>query len=198
MYATTSQPEVAQPDSFVIHHERNWQFLVFIPVWLAAWLFFEILVGYFILRGLLTFPAEILRDGWWAVGGGLLILTPLIAWFVLWTYCGLMLLCAWLWNAFGYEILSVGNGALTIECSCLGWRRVSTYAVKSLRQTEQWGRSGKMMRVGQIRLAIVGLLTFDYRRKKVEFGFGITNTAADTILRQLSQMHPLIVAQDEC
>ncbi len=188
---------VSDEVTYEIRHQRNARFLFFVPIWMAFWLFFEVLIGFLILRGLWNLPAEIQRDGGYAIGG-LVIGAILLAWLTMWSYLGFIMARAWLWNRFGRESISIVGGELAILRECLAWRRSKRYKlseVQSLRCISKPGRSFEMMRVGQMCNMNVPLLSFDYRpSKKVQFGFGIEATSAEEIVADLGTRYPEMVA----
>jgi hypothetical protein len=145
---------------------RNPLILLFLAGWLVGWCFGE---------------ANALRE---LQGGsareGSLFLT---VWLILWTLGGVFAVYAWLWTAFGKEIVSIQQGALAIKREVLGFGRSREYDlihIKRLRvaQPTSWSRNGATG-------SSLGRIAFDYGAKTIRFAGGVDETEALTIISEL-------------
>src|SRR5437762_2908381 len=120
--------------SIIVPAKRNLHILLFLSAWLVGWCFGE----FFAARQILT-----------EMGQGSTLF--LIAWLTMWTAGGAWAIYAWLWTAFGREIISLRTGALVIKRDVLGLGRLHEYElahVKRLRvaqhASDPFGRAHSM------------------------------------------------------
>jgi hypothetical protein len=85
-----------------ISSPKNYAMLIFIPVWLAAWTFAGVMVFWKV------FSAES-KEAW-----------PLVLWLVGWLAGELFAIYAFLWGAFGYEMITSERGMMTIKRCIFG------------------------------------------------------------------------------
>jgi hypothetical protein len=151
-----------------IRAPRNWGALIFLPIWLAGWTFGGVLaIGAF-------FREPRLFLGVWLIG---------------WLAGEAFAILAWSWAAFGEEVLTLGEGSLSLakrigpfqrlrryplhnssNVRAAGWFASPTSFADSLRP---WGLTG-------------GTVAFDHHGKSVRFGIGLPEHEARQVAAELA------------
>jgi hypothetical protein len=160
----------------VIPAKTNWIFVIFFSVILYGWVWGE-----------------------WAISKALLFPTPefaesgsnwfFILWLIGWTWAGLHILLAVLWNLFGRERFRVTRSDVSLRREILGFGFTKMFeprAVVDLRAVEcpdrlfgflspnlPWQRGG-------------GPLAFDYGSKTISFGAGIDQSEASRVVEKIA------------
>ncbi|RYZ16228.1 MAG: hypothetical protein EOO16_26180 [Chitinophagaceae bacterium] len=159
----------------IIPAKRNWFHLIFIGCWLGGWLMGELFaIG--AVTGLL--------------GGnpaGLFILF----WLGAWTVGGYFALRTFLWNLKGKEIITVGQGQLTIDKEGALLFKPKVYdlkEVKHLRVQDDSDGFGGLFGARRNDLSANqtgGMIRFDYGLQTVKFGIGLDEAEARFITDKL-------------
>lgn len=162
--------------------KRNGFILLFTGVWLIGWLFGEIfalgmVTGLFGGRG----PANLF----------------IAFWLIAWTVGGFFAFRMFLWNLRGREIITIGQGRLTIDKKGVLLFKPKTYdlnEVKNIRvQDDNLGVAGPFgVRPGGFgAFNAGGIIRFDYGLQTVKFAGGIDEAEAKFILEKLKERHLL-------
>jgi hypothetical protein len=147
---------------------RNWGILLFIPLWLSGWTYGGIVA----ISSLISHPESFLA--FWLVG---------------WLFGEVFAALAWLWAAFGKEVVLIQQGTLTISKRIGGVqlaRRYPLHEVRNIRASgwygsptsfseslRPWGLSG-------------GTVAFDHQGKPVRFGIGLSEEEAREVATELA------------
>lgn len=159
----------------VIPAKRNWFIILFLGAWLGGWL-----MGEFFALGLVTGsfghrgPANLF----------------VLFWLIGWTVGGFFAFRAFLWNLSGREIITIGQGRLTIDKKGAPLFKSKTYdvnEVKNIRIQEDNFATGPfgIRPTGFAGLNAGGIIRFDYGLKTVKFADGIDEAEARYILEKL-------------
>nr|GFC65771.1 hypothetical protein [Tanacetum cinerariifolium] len=168
---------------------RNWLVLTFMLFWLCGWL-----VGEVVVLGFVTGSAfGALSDN----RGNEPPVVFLLAWLTFWTTAGLFIVRIVWWQLGGYELVTVGNGLLTIAKLGLLFNRPKTYdlsAVRHLRAQEDplaaaFGGFATYRSFGGF--GDTGSLRFDYGLKTVKFGAGLDEAEARHLIQRLHEQRIL-------
>ena len=161
----TAGPEV------VIPVRRNWPLLVVMPLWLGLW-----------STGMAGVAGEI-RSGR-ARGGE-------AGFFEVWLVAAVlgagMVVCAWLWNAIGHEVVAVRPGALVIRHEVAGLGLTREYGLADVRNLRvsppppDPARWTMPLRFGRD----PGVLAFDHGARTVRFGEGLDKPEAYLVLEEM-------------
>ncbi|MFN8354851.1 MAG: hypothetical protein U0Y10_10425 [Spirosomataceae bacterium] len=159
--------------------KKNWFLIVFLCIWLLGWLVGEIAA----LGSLLGLLAD--------VDGKRIFL---FIWFVAWSVGGLMALAAVWWNLFGKEIITIGQGTLTITKKGVPFLKPASYTLASIQkmrvQPEQlFTRNDARSR--QRGFWLGGSICFAYDSQTVRFGQNLSDADALAILSLFSEKHLL-------
>jgi hypothetical protein len=163
----------------IIPVKRNWFVILFLGAWLCGWFLGEIaaIAG---LTGLLG-----------GNFGGFFILF----WLIAWTVGGILALKTFIWNLKGKEIITIGQGSLTIDKKGSLLFKSKTYdlnEVKNLRvQDDHPGSSGLFGRSRNdlSTMNSSGTIRFDYGLKTIKFAEGIDEAEANFIVQKLKGWH---------
>lgn len=161
--------------------KRNWFIIVFLGAWLGGWLMGELFVSGFLIRGLTGSPA------------GFFVLF----WLIAWTTGGFFAFRFFLWNLTGREVITIGQGMLTIEKRGALLVKPKTYdlsEVKDIRAQEDnsdYSASWGARRNGFGSFYAGGTLRFDYGLQTVKFAGGLDEAEAKYILEKLKERHLL-------
>ena len=158
----------------VVPAKKNSFLTVFLGVWLCAWIFGE----FFGLRNVVTKSS---------MGSGLFS----IVWICGWTIGGGMALRAYYWLIFGKEIITVGQGVLTIDKHGALFCQPKTYDLKESKnfrayeEFEPAGPFGNRNSKGLLNLGDSGTIKFDYGLETVKFADAMYEAEANLILKKL-------------
>lgn len=159
----------------VIPAKKNWFVTIFLGAWLCGWL-----MGELFALGAVT---GVLGGNF----GGFFILF----WLILWTIGGFFAFRSFLWNLIGKEIITVGQGQLTIDRKGILFFKPRVYdlnEVKNIRAQDSisYGGLGR----GSNNFGTFNLkhtLRFDYGLKTIEFAGDIDEAEAKFILDKLKE-----------
>jgi hypothetical protein len=114
----------------------------------------------------------------------------LLLWLTFWTVGGLFGRIVW-WQLRGYELITVGNGLLTLAKRGLLLHRTKTYDLTELRhlRAATFGSFAAYRNFGAFGDA--RSLRFDYGLKTVKFGAGLDEAEAHHLIRRLREQHLL-------
>lgn len=152
----------------VVRAPRNWLLLAFLPVWLAGWTFGGV-------AAILSFVrAPQLFIGVWLVG---------------WVFGEALGLLAWLWGAFGEEVVAIDSGALRLVKRIGRFRRERRYALQEVSNMRALGWFGSPTSFSESLRPwglTGGTVAFDYRAKPVRFGISLDEQDARDVARELA------------
>ncbi|MCI0570341.1 MAG: hypothetical protein L0Y66_06295 [Myxococcaceae bacterium] len=162
----------------VIPTRKNLFVLLFLTLWLCGWAFGEVAVASKFLSGSVGVEAPTAFLSVWLIG---------------WTLGGAFAVVAWIWNAFGREVIAVEAGELRVrhETLRLGWTRVFDAShVRAWRISppafDPWSPSGSLRFWG----LGGGLLAFDYGARTFRMAAAIEEAEATTIAEELRAWLP--------
>jgi hypothetical protein len=156
---------------------RSWLLGAFLAVWLCGWLVGEVVT---------------LRSAFGARGGARAPPVPfLLFWIAGWTAGGAFTMYAWIWNAFGREVIELDGRALIIRREPIGLPPRKEYDLLQVRNLRVVPFDGSLWSnrdsYGGIR---GGPLAFDYGAETVRFGTGIDEAEARMILESVRTRFP--------
>lgn len=158
--------------------KKSWSTVVFLAVWLCAWLGGEI----FALRNLLLKSAA---------GSGFPDLF-LLFWIAGWTVGGFFAVRVLVWNLVGKEIISARDNVLILNKKGLLFYRSKTYSLadaKNFRAEEPiksyHNISGNKRSADMLNMNNSGTIKFDYGMQTIRFGESLTEEEANYILEKL-------------
>jgi hypothetical protein len=156
---------------FHILAKKDWSSLIFIPVWLAFWTFGGITAMNWVIHPGPSTPRAFITL-WlagWLLGE---------VWAIYW----------WLWTAFGKEIVTIGEGELTIKRDVLGHGRTRRFPIGSVANLRASGVFPSSSYWGnylvQQKLA-GGTVGFDVQGQVKKFGIQLTEPEAQEVVREL-------------
>ena len=156
----------------VIPARRYWFIVLFLGFWLCGWLFGEIMVAGTLLGGEVPTGPNIF----------------MLAWLGAWTVGGLFALSMFWWMIQGKEVITVGQGQMTLEKRGLLFYKPRTFdlnEVKNVRLSPidpgMYGRRNTHL-MGYFN---TGNICFDYGLKTIYIANGIDEAEAKHILEQL-------------
>jgi len=160
----------------VIPTRKRWFDLLFAPVWLVGWAMGE----YSALGAIFGEP-----DG----------PTPwfLVLWLVIWTFGGVAVLGAFVYGAFGREVIEAAGGTLRVRREALGLGRTLEYAAHDVRRVrvspapnDSFSWPGGLQSWGSGR----GLIAFDHGARTIRFCGGVEEAEAERIAGLLRERLP--------
>ena len=168
--AISTSSETVDGFQLVIPAKRNVFVLLFLLVWLVFWALGEATAFH-----QLTTSTNV---QWF-----------LVFWMTAWTAGGLFAVTAWLWTAFGREIVTLGSGELRIRWEVLGVGRSKEFDLAQVRnlRVSAWtpvARSAGIQSPGR-----GGRVAFDYGAKTFRFGASIDEAEALQIIDELRKRH---------
>jgi hypothetical protein len=138
---------------------KNKFMLGFLPIWLTGWTIGGIVALFILISG----KGE---DGSWF----------LMIWLCFWAYAECFTVYAFLWNAWGKEIISVQKGTLEIFRSIFGYGKRKAYNLGEISNLRASGFFGNMFskEYGMAQWGLAGgTIAFDYKYKTLRFGIGL-------------------------
>ncbi len=159
----------------IIPAKRHWFITIFLSFWLCGWLLGEI----FALKGVV----------------GLLVGTPvtlfLLVWLIFWSIGGFFAFQTLLWSLIGKEILTIGQGVLTVRKRGALIFKSKTYdlnEVKNIRVQDDnsFKRFTKNHRNDYSPFS-AGIIRFDYGMKTIKVAGGIDEVEANFIINKLKE-----------
>lgn len=168
----------------VIPVRRHLFIILFLGFWLLGWAFGEVMAG----AALVCHAGGVDCGPFHPTGpeGGASLF--LLVWLLAWTVGGGAALLAWVWVAFGREIVTVTDRALTVRKDVLGRGREREHDMAHVRDLRvslapfnPWDPSGalRMWGVGG------GTIAFDYGARTVRFGGGLDEAEARQIVARV-------------
>ena len=148
--------------------------LFFLPIWLIGWT----------IGGIAVFSSVISGKANEAIFFMLL-------WLCLWLLGELFALYAFLWNAFGFEIISVQSGILTIKKSIFGYGPIKQYHTSNISNLRASGFFGSMMSwTGNMAYwgLTGGTVAFDYKNKTYHFGISLQEKEAKQVVENMKNL----------
>jgi hypothetical protein len=165
----------------IIPTKRNWFIILFIGAWLGGWFFGEV------------FAIGAVTGLWGGNPAGLFILF----WLIAWTVGGFFALRTFLWNLKGKEIITVGQGRLSIDKKGALLFKSKVYDLNEVRNIrvldDNFGYGGffggRRNDFGAFNLG--GTIRFDYGLQTVKFAGGLDEAEAKFIIQKLRERHLL-------
>lgn len=162
----------------VIPAKRQILVMLFLGFWLCGWLVGE---GFALgaLLGLTSFG-----------GGEIFVSLFLAVWLIGWTLGGLFVMRIFFWMLLGKEVITLGQGRLTINKKGLLFSKPKTYdinEVKGLRVQETATIGGYTTTSRRSVLMNNGTIQFDYGMKTIKFGNGLEVAEGKHILLELKR-----------
>jgi hypothetical protein len=167
----------------IIPAKKNWLLIIFISAWLGIWLMGETFALGEVLKSLAGNPPP----------PGLFILL----WLAGWTAAGFFVFRTLLWNLVGKEIITVGQGRLSIAKSGLLFFKPKVYDLNELRniRVQEENPVGGTFFGGQRNnldaFNLSSTIRFDYGLKTVKFAGGIDEAEAKFIVDKLKERNLL-------
>ncbi|MDQ3110812.1 MAG: hypothetical protein M3R17_13040 [Bacteroidota bacterium] len=139
----------------VISSKKNWLIIIFMSFWICGWLW-----------GLITVSSKMLFQTA-HIGANLIIL----AWLVMWIIGGFFAINVVVWMIFGKEIITVGNGILTIKRTGTLFKKAKSYDLPHISNMHAKEQSLYMQRSNSVRSMLNrGAINFEYGMKTIRFG----------------------------
>jgi len=153
--------------------KKNVFMILFLAIWLCAWFAGEFFVGAqaFGLRG--NGPQYFL-----------------IIWLCGWTVGGFFALRTFWWMLMGKEVISLGQGVLTVDKRGALFYKLKSYDLheaKNFRAQEDYLSSGPFgnTQANIFNLDKKGTIKFDYGMQTIKFGYGLDEAEGNFILEKL-------------
>lgn len=150
----------------IIPSLKNWFIFGFFSLWLCGWLFGEFF----------SFTMLFLSDGFHLF---------ILVWWGAWTFGGFMIIRFLIWMAIGKEIISVGQGTLSIHKKGLLFSAPKTYDLNSIKNISIQESPLFIGLYTRRNTLTQGIIRFDYGLKSVNFGVAIDPAEARHILQKL-------------
>jgi hypothetical protein len=160
----------------VIPTRANWVFVAFFSIFLCGWFWGEWTSGKALL-----FPTQELAES----GSAWL----LMLWLVGWTWAGLHVLLAILWNLFGRERFRMTRGEVSLRREILGFGYTKVFvpgAVENLRAVEAPDRLFSFLAPNLPWQKGNHPLAFDDGTKTISFGAGIDYAEASRVVEKIA------------
>lgn len=178
-----SWSDVAEGLEVIIPARRHVFAILFLPVWLAGWLFGEVMV----IRQLLEKPAD---------GQPSLFL---FVWLVMWTAFGGLALKSLLWMLCGRERVVLRPDALLVRRELFGIARAREYEIGSISNLRvspatfnPWDGRSSWKPGGMC----AGVIAFDYGARTFRFAEGIDEAEGHDIVALMRQRHTFRTSPD--
>lgn len=156
--------------------KKNGFIVLFLGFWLCGWVFGEVTAITSLLPGSNGAPHLFM-----------------IVWLGGWTVGGIFALRIFLWLLFGKEMITAGQGTITVSRKYALFNKPKTYDLKECKnfRTEDegdmfaWNGFGQRRRSNINNFSDQGTIRFDYGMKTVKFGAGLDVVEADHLLQKL-------------
>ncbi len=159
-----------------IRTRKNWWLVAFLPVWWIGWT----------AGGIAIFVALILGN---PLGGSLFS----VIWLIMWVFSWAFTAYAWLWNAFGREIVAIDSEGLSIKRDVFGigpTKTLSPNDISKLRASGLFGNlytwSGAMAYWG----LSGGVIAFDLQGTTHRFGLQLEEQEAHAVVERMQGFLP--------
>lgn len=156
----------------IIPAQRYWFAVAFLAFWLCGWVFGEVMAAGTLLSG--------------GAPGGVNIF--LFVWLGAWTIGGFFALSMFWWMIRGREVITIGQGQLTLEKRGLLFYRPKTYDLNEVKNVRISPAESAMYGGRNIHLMgyfNTGIIRFDYGLKTIHIANGIDEAEAKFILERL-------------
>jgi len=156
---------------------RNIFAAIFLGIWLCAWA-----------------GGECMAIGMGVFAGGV-ISGFMLVWLAGWTAGGIFAFRALVWMVSGKEIITVGQGELTVAKKNLLFFKPKTYSLSDAKKfrvrddSANMGYYGRQNNLGGF--GNTGTIQFDYGMKTVKFAAGVDEAEASYLLQKLKEKHLL-------
>ena len=157
--------------------KKDWGSLIFIPVWLSFWTF-----GGITAMKWLVHPGPSTPRAFFAL------------WLAFWFLGEVWAIYWWFWTAFGKEIVTIREGALSIKRDILGYGRIRSFPVGSVRNLRPSGvfPSKSYWENYLVQLKLVGgTVGFDVDGQVKKFGIQLTEPEAQEVVQELKSHLPI-------
>ncbi len=157
--------------------QRNIFAAIFLCIWLCAWA-----------------GGEVMAIGMGVFAGGV-ISGFMLFWLAGWTVGGVFAVRALVWIVSGKEIITVGQGEVTIAKKNLLFFKPKTYSLNEAKKfrvrddAANAGYYGRQNNVGGF--PNTGTIQFDYGMKTIKFATGVDEAEASYLLQKLKDKHLL-------
>ena len=154
---------------------RSWLILVPLTLWIVGWT----IAGAAVIVSL--------------VSGNLHDAGFLLIWLAVWLFAEVFAGLAWLWHAFGREIVTVSGGTLTIKRDVFGFGPARAYDTGEVRNLRALGYFGSLMSwsFGMVTWGLSGgTVAFGYRGKTHRFGIQLEEPEAEVVADALRPYLP--------
>ena len=111
----------------------------------------------------------------------------LVFWLIGWTIGGCCAILAWLWMAFGKEVVTLGSGQLSVEQRILGVTRKREFDTAHITNLRVVAGLAESAVVGTRTSARSGAIAFDYGSKTFRFGASLDESEASVVVAELRQ-----------
>ena len=160
--------------TITIPAKKNWFIILFLGVWLCGWIF-----------------GETSAAGTFTKGNQSGVDLFMIVWLTGWTIGGLFVMRTIIWGLLGKEIITIGQGALTIDKKGAIFYRSKSYDLreaKNFRAVEEpyfYNSFGNRRDSNPFNLDKSGTIKFDYGMQTIKFGDRLDEAEANYLLQKL-------------
>lgn len=163
----------------VIPVKRQLFVTLFLGFWLCGWLVGEV------------FVLTMLLGGFSLGGDGMFVSLFMAVWLTGWTVGGLFALRAFFWLLLGKEIITIGQGRMTINKKGLLFKKPKTYDMNDVKGMRVEAPASLGYNYGSRNSLnntfAGGTIRFDYGMKTVKFAGGIDEAEAKHIVKELKR-----------
>ena len=161
-----------------IPSKKHWLIILFFAVWLFGWFMGETST----LKKLIS-------------GNSVLANSFMLAWIIVWSIGGLIVITFLLWMLFGQEIITIERGVFEVSRGILDLQiRKKNYDLNSIKHLElNHGPDlfnnffGPKYRFKDVLSITGGKIRFDYGMKTIRFGLGIDEAEARHIIEEIKR-----------
>jgi len=151
--------------------KKDWGSLIFTPVWMVFWTFGGIMAMKWLVHPGPSTPSAFIS-----------------LWLTFWLLAEVWVIYWWLWTAFGREIVTIREGALSIKRDILGYGRTRSFPVGIVRNLRPSGLflSSSYWDNYLVQLKLMGgTVGFDVDGQVKKFGIQLTEPEAQEVVREL-------------
>ena len=170
------QLQTASGTELHILAKREWGALIFIPLWLAFWTFGGIMAMKWVIHPGSSTPRAFI-----------------CLWLAGWLFGEVWATYSWFWTAFGKEIVTIREGALSIKRDILGYGRARSFPVGNVSnlRASGWFPSNSYWANYLVQLKLAGgTVGFDFHGQVKKFGIQLTEPEAQEVVRVLKPHLP--------
>jgi hypothetical protein len=154
--------------NMIIPARKNWIMIIFLSFWLCGWLFGAVMVTATMFR---THNVANLFIG---------------VWLLFWLSAGFVIMNIVAWQIFGKEIVTIGNGIISIRRTGTLFRKNKSYDLAHV--TNVYAKEQPLYNRGYNNTKSLfnrGTINFEYGLKTVRFGDGLDEAEARHIIEML-------------